>query len=167
KSSSSKNWTRVDNVWVSSDLSPHVLQCTTKPDQRPPKTDHVPILTDLDIVFDVATSTPRHNFHMTDWTLFQQTLSSALEAKGRPAEFRTGELAQFETSLRSFMDAVQSAVEKAVPLTQGTPYSKRWWTKELTDLRKRARTAGRRSERHRTDSAHLAHVAFDDARKLY
>ncbi|KAI0308772.1 hypothetical protein OF83DRAFT_1044737, partial [Amylostereum chailletii] len=32
-----KNWTRVDNVWISSEMSNRIVECNTKPDQIPPK----------------------------------------------------------------------------------------------------------------------------------
>jgi len=43
------------------------------------------------------------------------------------------------------MTALQRAIQKQVPVTEITPKSKRWWTKELTQLRKQANKLGRQS----------------------
>ncbi|KAI0028230.1 hypothetical protein K488DRAFT_33865, partial [Vararia minispora EC-137] len=44
-----KHWSRPDNVWISSRLLELVTFCNTLPDQRGPATDHLPIITLIDI----------------------------------------------------------------------------------------------------------------------
>ena len=49
ESLSTKNWTRPDNVFCSSNLDDKIVYCTTDPRLRGPGTDHVPILTALEL----------------------------------------------------------------------------------------------------------------------
>ena len=49
EASSTKNYTRVDNVFCSAMLLNAFVTCNTDPQQRPQKTDHMPILSRLEI----------------------------------------------------------------------------------------------------------------------
>ena len=44
------NWTRPDNVWRSNNPSNPIISCNTKPSIRPPRADHLPIVTSLDLL---------------------------------------------------------------------------------------------------------------------
>ena len=57
-----KNWTRPDNVFCSSNMVSKVVYCTTDPRLRGPGMDHVPILMVLELPVEQVDSTPRHNF---------------------------------------------------------------------------------------------------------
>jgi endonuclease/exonuclease/phosphatase family metal-dependent hydrolase len=49
QSTSSKNWTRPDNVFGMEHTNNTLIECTTDPSQRDPCTDHVPIITILEL----------------------------------------------------------------------------------------------------------------------
>lgn len=59
----SKNWTRPDNVWIDSKLIDKVAMCDVLPAKRPNCTDHLPILLTLDISPNRTNTqkTHRHN----------------------------------------------------------------------------------------------------------
>ena len=57
-----KNWTCPDNVFCSANLGDKVVYCTTDPRLRGPGTDHVPILTVLELPVEQVISDPAHNF---------------------------------------------------------------------------------------------------------
>ena len=65
------------------------------------------------------------------------------------------------------MKAINTAVEKHVPKSRPSPYSKRWWSKELSALKKTNKTASRRAYRHRAEPQHEAHAAHEEARRQY
>lgn len=44
----SKNWTRPDNIWVNEALKTHIVKCDVMGDQRPSCTDHLPFMLQLD-----------------------------------------------------------------------------------------------------------------------
>jgi hypothetical protein len=54
----SKNHTRPDNVFCSSDIFDAFISCNTAPAQRPGKTDHYPIISSLDIAPDLEDFCP-------------------------------------------------------------------------------------------------------------
>lgn len=56
ESTSSKNYTRPDNIWVSDTLRQNIVKCDVLPSERPVCTDHLPIIITLDI--SPARSTP-------------------------------------------------------------------------------------------------------------
>jgi hypothetical protein len=47
--SSTGNWTRPDNVFISSHAHERIVKCDVEPERRPPRADHLPIITVLDI----------------------------------------------------------------------------------------------------------------------
>ena len=61
------NWTRVDNVFATHNTEPLVVACNTDPRQQGPGTDHVLVLTTLDLKILVAAAAMSHrNFRAAD-----------------------------------------------------------------------------------------------------
>ena len=56
------------------------LTCNTYPQWRPIKTDHMPIISVLDIQLERTQHTKRFNFKLTDWEEFRNTLAIDLAA---------------------------------------------------------------------------------------
>jgi hypothetical protein len=78
ESLATRTWTRPDNVWCT-DTSTHLINtCDTRPAIRPAKTDHLPIITILDINTPRTTNTPRRVFRGVDWPQFQELLKEKL-----------------------------------------------------------------------------------------
>jgi hypothetical protein len=46
---SAGNYTRPDNVFISQAIAHWIVNCNTSPEDTPPKADHFPILTTLDL----------------------------------------------------------------------------------------------------------------------
>jgi len=47
-----------------------VIECKTIPEELLARTDHMPIITTLDITPGRQEETPKHNFKATDWLKF-------------------------------------------------------------------------------------------------
>jgi hypothetical protein len=47
--SSTKNWTRPDNVFASDTIINRFIKCDVDPYRRPPLADHLPIISEIDI----------------------------------------------------------------------------------------------------------------------
>ena len=45
------NWTRPDNIWRTNTPTDYTIKCDMDPTRRPPLTDHLPIITSIDIDF--------------------------------------------------------------------------------------------------------------------
>nr|VWO96319.1 Uncharacterized protein [Ganoderma boninense] len=160
-----RNLTRPDNVFCSSGLVDLVDRCTTAPHLRPTKTDHFPILTSLDLPLAPSTPQRRRNFREVDWNAFNAVLQDYLDAHPIAPDIRT--TADFDAHLQRINAAIATAVEQEVPFTNPTPFSRRWWSKDLTALRKQKQRAGRIAHRHERDPDHPAHEEYRQIRNRY
>ena len=43
------NHTRPENAFISSQIMGYITKCTTLPDERPERSDHIPVITEIDI----------------------------------------------------------------------------------------------------------------------
>ena len=130
---STGNFTRVDNVFLSDTLLGSVIKCTTRPQDLPPRTDHFPIETVLNVSAPLVETEPRRNFRCIDWDEFIKTLQVKLGRLPAPAKIHTIE--EFREKVRAFDEAVDSTIEEDVPLARPCPHSKRWWNQELREAR--------------------------------
>jgi hypothetical protein len=72
----------------------------------------------------------------------------------------------FNMALCNLTAAIADATAAVVPVSRPCPYSKRWWTKELTTMKQQTRTLGRRS--HQTANEHdPVHEAYRTKRNEY
>jgi len=67
----SKNYSRPDNVFCTVRTMDLVIRCEVDIKLRPPKTDHFPIVTILDIPQKRLPPLERYNFKEADWEKFQ------------------------------------------------------------------------------------------------
>ncbi|KAI6034485.1 hypothetical protein PISMIDRAFT_76012, partial [Pisolithus microcarpus 441] len=120
-----KNWTRPDNVFCTEHTQGLFVKCATDPANRGPKTDHVPVLSVLDLTLTNTNPEPRHNFRATNWEKFRETLRLQLNEVGPPTALATDR--EFQNAARALTRAIQETIEKEVPLCKPSPYAKRWW----------------------------------------
>ena len=72
----SKRWSRLDNVFMTDHSIDTLILCDTIPEQRGVCTDHLPILTKLDLLVSEAPPKALHNFREVDWDQFRNTLEA-------------------------------------------------------------------------------------------
>lgn len=79
------NWTCPDNTWLSFHALNLLISCNTNPDIRPIHTDHLPIVTTIDLL--VPRSAPRSvpDFHNIDFNKFNKALEDELQLRSPPA----------------------------------------------------------------------------------
>jgi len=63
QSSSTRNWTCPDNVFCMEHTSQSLLECNMAPERHGPKTDHLPILTTLDMSLTALSDSPLWNYY--------------------------------------------------------------------------------------------------------
>ncbi|THU85973.1 hypothetical protein K435DRAFT_616598, partial [Dendrothele bispora CBS 962.96] len=133
---STGNYTRVDNVFVSRHLVQRIKKCDTVPEQRPPKTDHIPIITILDLQQPVNRHKPAPNWKKANWKAINEFLeANAHQILGPPIEFTTEE--EYKEACEN-MDKLRQTIEgneTLVPSTKPSPQQCRWWNNELAALR--------------------------------
>ena len=161
----SGNFSRPDNIFCSANLLPFFLECNTKPEERPAKTDHFPIVGTMNIAPERILPAPRFNWRQADWNDFRTKLTHNLAAAGPPRPVTDVE--DFQTTFTLISAAIQSAADQTVPKIRPSPFTKRWWTKELTDLRKKKQSLRAKSHRLRAQRLHPVHQEAIEATKVY
>jgi hypothetical protein len=155
QSMATKNWTRVDNVFCTDNIADTIVTCDTAPSRRGPGTDHVPILTVLDIEVEIKVPTPLRNFRMTDWNEFREHLAERLETIPDAREIST--IDEFNNTVDELTAAIQDTIKIAVPMSKPVPHSRRWWSKELSDLKKAKNKINNQSYIYRAIADHPSH----------
>ena len=162
---SSGNWTRPDNVWCTSHSLDLFVSCDTSPGLQGPNTDHLPILSKLDI--PIARSPPRsfRNFRATDWDDFTSHLTDILAPLPSPKRILSH--TQFRTALDVLNAAISNTIEKHVPISKPLPHTKRWWNQDLTTARKKKNRLANDAYKWRGLPDHTAHELHRDASREY
>src|SRR6266481_4376798 len=160
-----KNWTRVDNVFVTEDLASLLVCCDTDPRQRGPGTDHVPIHTIIDTGAPLREADSLRNFRTVDWDEFREEMANQLELLPDPKILHTEE--EYRSAVSELTAAIQATIEGVVPLSKPVPHLRRWWSKELGILKKQLNHLNNESYRYRAVVDHPSHTAHKEVRKGY
>jgi Endonuclease-reverse transcriptase len=160
-----KRWSRLDHVFISEHSENLLIACDTQLEQREINTDHLPIQTELDLKVRANEEVPAPNFCEVDWDEFRKVLEAQL-ATMQPAERITTQR-QLNQSCKALTEAIQDIIWDQVLVAKITSKTKRWWTKELTQLRRIAGKLGRRAYKRRDDLAHPIHQEHKEAAKRY
>jgi len=156
QSTSTGNWTRPDNVFCTAHTVDLISLCDTKPRRRPPCTDHIPILTKLELEVPRTSQTVTRNFRETDWKEFRAKLDLLLDDLPPPMPI-TSET-QFQKAAEDLTNTIKRTIEDIVPLSKQCPQAKRWWTKELTQLIKEKNKLSYQSYKMRGLDDHPVHA---------
>ena len=123
---------RPDNVFCSAPLVLVFVECQTRPELRPAHMDHFPITGTLDLTPECSAPPAWQNWKSVQWDEFQTSLSDNLGAIGqvRPIQDKNNFFAVFNL----LTAAIQSTTDQHIPEMKTTPYTKRWWSPELTQM---------------------------------
>ena len=145
----------IDLVLVSDELASAMIRCGVHATEH--GSDHRAIETIFDVASPDHTVVDRPLFKNAPWTAIKQKIATTLYQMPANGSVQ----AQTDRLMSAVLDAVHTLTPKAKP----SPYAKRWWTKDLTQLR-RANTYWRnlaRSQRqagygsdHWEEQAHCA-----------
>ena len=161
----SKKWTRLDHVFLSEHSFDALISCEVPTDTLGPNTDHLPVVTTLDLTLSKAPARNTANFRNVDWEKYRNTLKAKLQAIGPTRAIRNqGDLDQECSKLTK---ALQDMTKNVVPFTEIGPKSRRWWTLELTQLRRDANRLGRKASKLEDRPDDPAHTESDKAKKAY
>jgi hypothetical protein len=160
-----KHWSRLDQVFISDHSKNILTPCNTQPDHWGINTDHLPILTELNLKADVVEDAEIPNYRNMDWDNFRKELSTQLVKLAPPAPIVNQR--QLDISCTSLTKAIQYTIESQVPVMELTSKSKRWWMKELMQLHQKMNKLGRQAYNMRHDPEHAIHEAHDAAARNY
>jgi hypothetical protein len=158
KSHSTGNHTRVDNIFCNDELVDSIVKCTTDDASRPVKTNHYPIITQLDIIAPKVTSKPRPNFRLANWLELISTLKNILNNLAPPTELMDTQ--RFNRTLNELNNTIQDAIRKHVKMSKPSPYSKRWWSTELASEKKKMQQLGGRVKFQQANPSHSVHEEY-------
>ena len=160
-----KNWTRTDNIWRSGNTTNPFTICRVNPSLRPILTDHIPIESVLSFPVSKLDPPPRYNFHSADMENFREHLITQLPAIKRLDDLKTS--GQIDQAVTQLTGAIQNTIAQVVKLSTPIPFECRWWTKELTDLRKRKNRLSRDHMQWRGLPSHPCHEEYHDAAESF
>jgi len=126
----------VDVVLASTDLAEEKLRCQVHGTDH--GSDHKAIKATFTLGSeDAHTNTPgRLLMESADWNKINDQLKATL----RPCQ-TGGDARQLDRDAEYFIKTVADTLQQLDPRARPSPYSKRWWTKDLTTLRQSLTTA--------------------------
>ena len=160
-----KKWTRLDQVFISEEHADSIITCDALNNTLGINTDHLPILTTLDLNLTRAPSTPPRNFRNVDWEAFEKALNARFDKMGPPTHIRSPN--ELESACLKLTTAIQETIDEEVPRNEIGIKTKRWWTKELTKLRHEANRKGRRASKYSEWPEHYSHAERKVANKIF
>jgi hypothetical protein len=160
-----KRWTRLNHIFLTEHTSDRILICEAWVEERGLNTDHIPIITKLDITIGRSMSKAANNFRNVDWDEFWKALEEKMKDFSVPK--RLSNQAEVNQECDRLAKVLQETISQTVPATKVCPYSKHWWTKELKELRKCFRKIGRKTGKHRHSPEHAIHAEFKEVCKQY
>ena len=164
--SSAGTFTRPDNVFGTPTVVERLETCNAYPEHQPPIADHFPIVTTLDVSFRVNTYKEVFCWRRVDWEDFGKELEGKLKTlnlAGNSIEDRT----QFDNDLEKLMSTINEVKKSKVPTSEPSPFTKRWWTKDLDKKRKEVARLERLARPFKKDSTHPFVKNHHEARNKY
>ncbi|GLB41456.1 putative encoded by [Lyophyllum shimeji] len=152
------NWTRPDNVWCAHcDLDP-IIQCDVVPSLRPVMTDHLPVITEVELPLARTSFPPSKNFPAADWEAFSDALKEKLSL--HPPACRIASKEEFDAKVNLLTSIIQEVIadDRIVPMRKPCPFSKCWWNAELTQLKSLWSRASNEAHKFRYIHDHPAHA---------
>ncbi|KJZ69719.1 hypothetical protein HIM_10888 [Hirsutella minnesotensis 3608] len=116
----------IDLVLASAELADEVTSCVIHPTEH--GSDHRAIQTTFDIRVPERTFPQRLLLRNAPWT----AIAARVEDELRPLPWTVG----VQTQADQLMRVVTKVLQDLTPRAQPPPYAKRWWTKDLTRLRR-------------------------------
>ncbi|KID81061.1 Endonuclease/exonuclease/phosphatase [Metarhizium guizhouense ARSEF 977] len=116
----------IDLVLGTEELADDMVKCAIHPTEY--GSDHRPIQTVIDIDVPHQDVEPGLLFKNAPWTAIRQRISRELKSVCWLARGLQGQTDKF-------MEIVMGAIKDLTPRAKPTPYAKRWWTTDLTQLR--------------------------------
>lgn len=161
----SKRYSRPDNVFCSSVISEMVIRCEVDPRARPTKTDHFPIVTILELPQERIKPKATYDFRMADWEDFRENLTIRLAEIPEPSPLLTDQ--DFQKAAEDLTEAIRDTIRTRVKLKRLAPQSRRWWNRDLSNLRKQLNKLSAESYRFRAIEIHPSHRALRKIRNKY
>jgi ribonuclease HI len=138
----------IDLMMATPQLAEEVITCTTEGTEH--GSDHLAIRTTFSTSVTFKNPPPRKLWKKADWSQINKAIEKAMEGKPQPEDPE-----DVDSYWKYIRNLVTPALDRYAPRAKPSPYAKRWWTEELSQLRKdytywrnRARSARRSGTRN-------------------
>ncbi|KAF8237039.1 hypothetical protein L208DRAFT_1249487, partial [Tricholoma matsutake] len=122
-----------NNVWrAHSDTDPVIL-CDVNAALHAPLSDHLPIITIVELPITWTSSPPSPDFQDVDWEKFDASLSLVLDLCS-PAQAITNK-ADFDSKVDLLTVIIQETISTHILMKKPTPFSKCGWCSKLKELK--------------------------------
>jgi hypothetical protein len=159
------NLTCPDNVFCSDDFLAFFIACNTYPARTPGTTDHLPIISEIDLVPPLKAKAEQWNWRAKDWKELVKKLGGELVLAGEHDTY--ADLDEVLEDLEKLDEVVWQCVGEFVPKIKVCMRSKHWWTPELSGFRKEKEKLARKSYRQRDVPDSPAHEEYHIARNTF
>ena len=105
------------------------------------------------------------NFREVDWDKFRTTLKAEMSQLGLAGPITSQ--SELDEDCEKLTRALQDTISAEVPTSIICPKSKRWWTKELTTLRRNANKLGRKVSKLNCGPGHTLFKEYEEAKRVY
>src|SRR5204863_1176399 len=141
--------TSIDLVWGNDDAENLIIKCHMADAFNDHTSDHLPIETILDLQPKVIPQPPPpFNYDKTNWDLLKCELERTL-----PLTINTHPTAvQLDEYAELLISRITTAITKSTPRKKPCPHSKRWWTNDLSELRKYTNNARNKYRRRGSET---------------
>ena len=160
-----KRWSRLDQVFATEHTLETLTQCEVLPAEQGLNTDHFPIISNLNINVELTPKKEISNFRDVDWKEFREILEGKISTWGVPKFIKSQESLDHECERLTI--ALQETIDEAVLNVILGPQAKRWWTKDLTNLRKAMLRQRRRACKERGKPSSMVWEQFKVARREF
>ena len=152
------NWTRPDGVWRNHTPNNPIIRCDTVAAICPPLADHLPIITILDLPFPRVSAPGSLDFRNGDWADINSKLKARLEERSPAAQLRSKE--EFLAKVDSVISIIKEVLGEELTEPKPSPFSRRWWTKELMNLKRAQNRLSSKSYKLREVCDHSVHQEY-------
>jgi len=145
--------TAIDLVWGNNEAVNKTITCRIA-EEHDHGSDHLPIEIKVALQIEETKSKPSYNYTKTDWKELKSKVKWYL-LNVIPTDEQSIRCADVDKFAEELVKAISKAVEDTTPRKRPSQHSKRWWTEELTKMRResnRLRNIYQRT-RHDVDKA--------------
>jgi hypothetical protein len=129
------NWTTPDNVWRNNTPDNPIVCCNTVPALWPPLADHIPIIMILDLPLPCSLLSKSLDYRTADWLAVNPDLAQHLETESMATPINSTE--EFLMKIDNIIHIITETLDKYLDKRKPNLFKHRWWTKELSLLKKK------------------------------
>ncbi len=123
------NWTWPDNIWRNADSPSPFISCSVNPTIWPAYTNHLPIVSVIDLTYILSKHIERFNYKSVNWKTYREILENNLTEMATLLTSPIERLCTIKTATNLLFKSINKTTRQVVPLIKITPHMKCWGPK--------------------------------------